>query len=255
MKKYVLSIMAGLLLICGCGGYKPVLQKDIDLLVEQRLAERTEAAFWSYSQITDVESTDLLGVGDDPSGSPSFKNATVANVFACMLNSDLVEYIYGAAPSTDPDVDAVGEIGIDTDDFSIRGYDGTNQFVYGQKNFPIVRVIDSPLYLRDDTTTPIWINQSGFTYHITSIYAYSTDDDTGFTLLEVNDMTDFTDTTTIEAITVDTDGTSVYYENITSGIDHTAIETGHGIIFDNDGTDDPDWIIFIINGWFDGDVD
>lgn len=36
------------------------------------------AEFWGYTSITDVALTDLLGVGDDPSGSPSFKNATVA---------------------------------------------------------------------------------------------------------------------------------------------------------------------------------
>jgi len=71
----------------------------------------------------------------------------------------------------------------------------------------------------------------------------------------MNDPHDYSDTTTIEAITISTDGTDVYYDNLTSGIDHTVIEPTHAIAFDNDSSDDPDSVQIVIVGYLNGDVD
>ena len=110
--------------------------------------------------------------------------------------------------------------------------------------------ITKPLSLDEADTLPVWVNRSGQTFNITAIYSNSDTDDVDFTLKEVTDHTDFTALTTIEAITIATDGTSVYYNDLTSGIDHTAIEDGHLIVFDNDATDDPDYINCTIVGYY-----
>ena len=108
--------------------------------------------------------------------------------------------------------------------------------------------IAKPLDLDESDTFPVWVNRTGKTFTISAIYSNSDTDDTAFTLKEVNDHTDFTDLTTIEAITINTDGTGVYYNDLTSGIDHTVIETTHLIVFDNDAADDPDYVNVTVVG-------
>ncbi|GAG83781.1 unnamed protein product, partial [marine sediment metagenome] len=140
------------------------------------------------------------------------------------------------------------------DDDSLRGYDGANQFVYGQKiKFPVITITE-PDQLDEATNLLVWVNRSGFTFNITAIYSWSDDDNVGFTLVEITDPHDFTAVTTIEAITIATDGTGVYYNDLTSGIDHTAIEHTHLIVFNN-SADTPDYVSFVIEGYFDADVD
>ena len=106
---------------------------------------------------------------------------------------------------TDPDVDTAGEISNDTNDNSIRAYDGTNQYVAGQKKVTITATIIEPDLLDEASTLPIWQNRTNFTFNITAIYSVSDDDDTDYTLVEVNDAHDFTGVTTIEAITIATE--------------------------------------------------
>ena len=92
-------------------------------------------------------------------------------------------------------------IGIDTDDFSLRGYDGTNQFVHGQKTKTLQFTIPQPDDLDEDDDIPIWSNETGFSFIITSIKAWADADDATFTLVETS-ATDYDSETTIEAITV-----------------------------------------------------
>jgi hypothetical protein len=81
-------------------------------------------------------------------------------------------------------------------------------------------------------------------------------DDTDYTLVELTDLTDYSASTTIEgAIAIDTDGTNVYYDSVTSGIDHTTIEDGHSICYQNSGDDDPNWVKLEIVGWLNADKD
>lgn len=154
---------------------------------------------------------------------------------------------------TNPTVDTAGEISNDTNDNSIRAFDGTNQYVAGQKKVTITATIIEPDKLDEASTLPIWQNRTNFTFNITAIYSVSANDNTIYTLLEVNDPHDFTGVTTIEAITIATDGTSVFYDDRTTGIDHTVIEKDHIIIFDA-SADTPDYINFTIVGYFDANV-
>ena len=110
--------------------------------------------------------------------------------------------------------------------------------------------ITKPKDLDEADTLPIWRNEHGVTFTIDAIYSNSDTDDVAFTLKEITDSHDFTALTTIEAITISTDGTGVYYNDLTTGIDHTTIETGHIICFDNDATDDPNYVHILIKGHF-----
>lgn len=110
--------------------------------------------------------------------------------------------------------------------------------------------ITKPLSLDEADTLPVWVNRTGKTFNITAIYSNSDTDDTAFTLKECTDLHNFSSLTTIEAITIDQNGTDVYYKDITSGIDHTVIEATHLIVFDNDAADDPNYINCTLEGYY-----
>jgi len=152
----------------------------------------------------------------------------------------------------DPDVAVTGQLGYDTDRW-IRIFDGTYQ-VGIPIDFMIVKIIAEPDNLAEADFLPLWINETGMTYNITQVKAWSDVDDFDFTLKE-SSGTDFTSLTTIEAITVSTDGTGVYYTTVDAGrLDHATIETGHVIGFDN-SADVADSVIIHIKGYFGGNVD
>lgn len=156
---------------------------------------------------------------------------------------------------TDPDVSTVGHIGRDSDNHSLRGYDGTKQFVYGQRDKVICFTACNPDLISEADYLPVWHNLTGFTFSISAIYSTSDVDNATYTLKETtNGYSDHTNLTTIEAITIATNGTGVFYNALTSGIDHTTIETNHMIGFDK-GAVDVDFISGCIVGTLDGDVD
>ena len=200
--------------------------------------------------VTTIKTLDPTEYGIDEDGDLSFRDITAVGAvdFGSATSTKITA-------STDPDVTVAGQISYDTDNNSIRGFDGSNQPVIGSKERTLSFTISSPLFLLDAATFPLWRNNTGFTFNITAIYSSATADDYGFTLKEVTDPTDFTALTTIEAITIATDGTGVFYNNLTSGIDHTAIEDTHFIIYDA-GVEiaDPDWVHILIVGWLDADV-
>ncbi len=138
-----------------------------------------------------------------------------------------------------PTVDTEGDIGWDSDGDGLVGYDGTNKVVVA----PVMKTLQftalEPDGLAESSTLPFWENRTGFVYHITRISANSDIDNIPFTLKEVNNScTDFTDLTTIEAVTITTNGTSVYYTTVEAeNIDHTTIEHGNALIFDNSASD------------------
>ena len=160
--------------------------------------------------------------------------------------------------STDPDVTAEGMISYDTDDTSLRTYNAalTKQTVLGQGDgMKAMFTIISPLDLPDAATTVVFVNSTTFTFNITSIISSSDTNNVVYTLKESNG-TDFTDLTVIEAITIDSSGTGMFFDVINAvDIDHTEIEVGGFILFDNDATDDPGWINVGIKGYYDADVD
>ena len=159
-----------------------------------------------------------------------------------------------APVGTDPDVATLGDTGRDTNDHALRGWDGTHQYVYGQRAKSFTATVPKPHDQAEIDNLILWVNRTGFTLVIESIYSYSDQDNVNFTLKEMTNLHDFTAATTIESILISSDGVGVYYNELTSGIDHATIETGHAIAFDNDATDDPDSVTIVFTGYLDGDV-
>jgi hypothetical protein len=153
--------------------------------------------------------------------------------------------------SNDPDITAPGQIGRDKNDHSLRGFDGVRQYVYGMRDKTIQFTRTHP---KDDCNDllPVWSNGSRFIFDINDIDAWSNLDDCTFTLKECD--ADGGNVTTIETVTISTDGTGLFYTTVHVGdIDHTIIEAGHLIYFDADATCDPNYIKVTIRGWYDAD--
>lgn len=159
--------------------------------------------------------------------------------------------------AADPDLTVEGQISWDTDDDWLRGIDANagNQVVVGQKAKIISFTVCNPDLLTETAFVPIWTNQTGATFNITGIYSVSDTDDADYTLkYTTNDYTDETNLTTIEAITISTNGTGCFYNAKAVGdIDDTTVETNKTIGYDN-SADDVDFIHGIIVGYLDGDV-
>jgi len=164
------------------------------------------------------------------------------------------------AAGTDPDVDAAGEIGRDTDganetgDSSLRGNDGSNQFLYSRKLKTLNFTLIEPDQIDAYDLIPIWHNTSGMTFTIVEWKAWSDDDNVSFEIEELTNMTDFTAITLVDACEIDNDGTSVFIGSDTE-ITHGAIEHDHSLAIDFDGANDtPDYVQIVIIGWFNSDV-
>ena len=161
---------------------------------------------------------------------------------------------------TDPDVGLIGEFTHDTDganetgDESLRGYDGSNQFCWARKLKCIHATVIAPNDLADGTrdACPIWSNETGMTFTITKIEAWSDTDDTELNVEEED--ADGANNTTVDALNIQTDGTGMYYTTETT-ITGATIEANHIILLDFDDTDDPGWVKVSICGWFDSNVD
>jgi hypothetical protein len=176
------------------------------------------------------------------------------------LDSTTGAYDFGSVASleipngNDPDVDAAGEISADDDDYTLRGFDGTNQFAYGMKVQNVCqKTIQKPLYLEDGTYTPIWTNQSGMTFVITEIWAKSDTDNTDFTLTQ-DGWTDYDSPASIQAVSITNNGGSgnMYYVSYT-GLS-VSVADGNDVLFNNDATDDPGWVFVSVWGYYDADV-
>jgi len=160
----------------------------------------------------------------------------------------------------DPDVDANGEMSQDTDganeagDVSIRGFDGSAQFLIARKLKTLNFTLISPDTIDAADLIPVWHNTSGMTFTIVEWKAWSDDDNVSLELEELTDQTNYTAITTIDAVEIATDGTGVYYASDAT-ITHAAIEHDHSIAIDFDTTDTPDYVQIAITGWFNSDVD
>jgi hypothetical protein len=161
----------------------------------------------------------------------------LADVTAFITDDDM------PAAGTDPDVDAAGEIGRDTDDHSLRGYDGSAQFVYGQKVKTIDFDIENPDDLetgtgRADKWVKVFTNNTGFSMKITKIEGWSDSDNYDFDIFETNGTTDFSQAndSLTDTIECETDSTGVYTDSETTITDDT-IDNGDCILFvHKDGT-------------------
>ena len=154
--------------------------------------------------------------------------------------------------SADPDVDAEGEISWDSDDDTLRGYDGTGQVSIAQSQKTIQFTIATPLDLDEADTLKVWENTSGLTFNIGEIRSSSDTDDVDYALNKAP-FDDYGTLTLIGTQTVSTDGAAVYYDN-DSTHNNSTIETGYVLLFNNDATDDPDSLSVVITGTFNADV-
>jgi len=163
---------------------------------------------------------------------------------------------------TDPDVDAMGKVAVDSDganepnDVIMRVTDtgGDTQYALAMVLKSIQATIISPQDL-DDTTRdacPIWENNTGMTFTITCIRAWSDTDDTTLNV-ETYDS-DWDNNATVDALEIATDGTANYYVEETT-ITAATIAAGSWIVLDFDDTDDPGWVHINVMGYFDADVD
>ena len=158
------------------------------------------------------------------------------------------------AIGNDPDVSTAGHIGRDNDDHSLRGYDGANQFVYGQK---IQRLCGANVIGPNNLTDAIrdrciiGTNQSPFPFVVTKIVAYSDTDDTDVNVEEY-DADGASNNATVDAIQCAA-GSGPYTDDETA-ITGATIEPGHIIALDFDDTDDPGYVVVDIWGYYNADV-
>jgi len=162
--------------------------------------------------------------------------------------------------AVDPDVSTEGQIAWDSDDDALRGFDGTNQVVIGQKIKTISFSIQDPENLkthagRSTQSFLAWYNDTGFTFNITKIIGNADEDNYTFLLFKSSSQLDIgtgTDTQ-IDSVVCEDNGTSCFYKEITSGFDSATIETGKWLIFEHSsGTAES--VSNSISGWFDANV-
>jgi len=162
--------------------------------------------------------------------------------------------------STDPDVDAAGELSVDTDggnepnSVTLRTFMGTDdQAIFSDTLKHFSFTIAEPDALAQSSFIPVLPNRTGFSFIITKISGESDIDDFDFTLKERDG--DGANVTTVEAVQLTTNGTGMYYGSVVfADIDHTVIESGHTVGYDN-SEDDATYVTVTISGYFLADVD
>lgn len=93
-----------------------------------------------------------------------------------------------------------------------------------------------------------WPNKTPYTFVIDSVGGWSDVDDYDFTIKECDG--DGANVTTIEAVTLSTNGTGMYYGSVTgSDLDHTQIESGHLLGIDY-SADNAGWVMPWVKGHF-----
>lgn len=179
----------------------------------------------------------------------------------------LTSHLYGidqylswvTAGSSDPDVAVAGRLGPDTNNHSLRGYDGTNQYVYGQKEKFIDFAVEDPDQLntgtgRADKWVKLICNRSDFDMVLLEITAQSDSQNYDFDLFETNGPSDFSQAndSLIDLIECDSAGTGIYTDTETTLTDST-VDTGDCILFvHNAGTSGK--VSGTIKYYYDGDV-
>jgi hypothetical protein len=153
--------------------------------------------------------------------------------------------------SDDPDVDATGEISLDTDGW-LRVYQNSIQ-----KAIPLTQEIHvtvvAPNDLADATRDAfqVWQNVSGMSFVVTGWKASSAADNTTLNIEETDN--DGANNATVDAVEIATNGTGLYYASDAT-ITAATIEDGHRIWLDFDDTDTPGWVEVTIYGYCLGDV-
>lgn len=250
----------------------PGAEKDWTLFQSAIEGETKEAKIYGYRTGDSSRSLEI-GVGVDAADTASFDgvtnylfdgtvtattgdfgtaSATIGNFGTFSATTGNFDTTLTLPDGTDPDVSAAGQISADTDDNSLRGYGDSVQFLYAQMTKTIQFTIAQPDDLDENDNIPIWSNESGFSFIITSVKSWCNADDATFVLFEKS-PTDFTDEITIASVTISTDGTSVYYDTTAVVAASGTIDSGNVIVYDP-STSDVTFIKGTILGYFDSDV-
>jgi hypothetical protein len=149
------------------------------------------------------------------------------------------------------DTDGANETGDETG----RGYDGANQFMTWRKLKCFQWTVIAPNDLADAVrdACPVWSNETGMTFTVTKVESWSGTDDSEYNLEEED--ADGANNSTITAVDVDTNGTGLFYDTVTSMTGTATVEANHIILVDFDDTDTPTWVKGTVCGWFNADVD
>jgi len=153
--------------------------------------------------------------------------------------------------SDDPDVDATGEVSLDTDGW-LRVYQNSLQ-----KAVPLTQEIQitvvAPNDLADATRDAFqaWENVSGMSFVVTGWSAASGTDDTDLNIEETD--ADGQNNATVDAVSITTNGTGIFTASDTT-ITGATIENGHRLLLDFDNTDAPTWVKITIYGYYAADV-
>ena len=168
--------------------------------------------------------------------SPTFQDLTISTILTIPV-------------SADPDVNEVGQIAYDSNDYVLRASADVGQIALGMRIRTIQATILEPDQV-DASTTYIFSNETDLVFNIDEIKAWSDTDDVDFTLEEVT--FDGTTSADIEAITIATDGTNIFYTTVASGdIDNTTIANNSLIGLSFDTSDTPNYIKISLRGWYD----
>jgi len=169
--------------------------------------------------------------------------------------------VFSLEDGTDPDVSATTNLTLDTDganetsDVVLRGWDGTNQFAVGRKLDCIHVTVVKPNDFADATRDKamIWSNETGMTFTITKIEAWSDVTATAFVIDEF-DADGSGNTHEVDGDLNCATGSGPYTDTETD-IALPVIEASHTLFIDFDDTDDPGWVKITICGWYNADVD
>lgn len=153
----------------------------------------------------------------------------------------------------DPDISTAGDISYDTNGNWVRGFDGTNQVALGRKQDEIAVTVIAPNDLADAARDKfiIWTNKSGMSFIVTGWDATGDTDNTDLTITEMDN--DGANATTVDAVSITTDGTSLFYASDTT-ITAATIENGHRLYLNFDDTDTPGQVSITIYGYYDANV-
>lgn len=196
-----------------------------------RMAEDVGGTVDSYPSVTPQRTDELLLIRN-PGASWSLKNGTIDTLLDLAI----------VTPGADPDVSTAGVLGPDTDDHWLRGYDGTNQFVYGSKSKRIHFAFQNPNSImthagRSTRSQVIFCNDTGSTLTITKVFGQSDTDDYAFKLFISDSATDIGTANDSEVYTAifncTVNGTSCYTVTVTSGFDDATIANGQCLIFEH----------------------
>ncbi len=196
----------------------------------------TQETNWDNHLTNDGTDHSFIGQDVTSTGTPTFQDLTVSTILTIPV-------------SADPDVNEVGQIAYDSNDYVLRAFADVGQIALGMRIRTIQATILEPDQI-DASTIYIFSNETDLVFNIDEIKAWSDTDDVNFTLEEVS--FDGTTSSDIEAITISTNGTNIFYTTTASGdIDNPTIANNSliGLSFDTDDT--PNYIKISLRGWFD----